>query len=37
MTIAQGAWEWGETTDQLRTTTAKLGATQRSTMDASEK
>jgi hypothetical protein len=27
---------WGETTDQLRTTTAELSALQRSTMDTSE-
>jgi hypothetical protein len=29
-------WEWRETTDQLRTTTAELSAPQRSIMDTSE-
>ena len=34
MTSAPG--EWGETTDQLRTTPAELSARQRSTMDTSD-
>jgi hypothetical protein len=35
-THERAPWEWGETTDQLRTATAELSARQRSTIDTSD-
>jgi hypothetical protein len=36
LAITSPPWEWGETTDQLRTTPAELSAPRRSTLNNSE-